>query len=62
MGFINAGSFTAFRNDNKSMILPMRSLTDRVPQMYLTMKPFSHEGISGEKQIIWELTLADIRK
>lgn len=50
MGFINAEALTAFRNDNKSVMIPTQNIIDSVPQMYPTMKSFSHEGISGERR------------
>lgn len=45
-------SFTAFKNDNKFVILSMESLIDNVPQMHLTLNVLSHEGISWERKII----------
>lgn len=51
MGFIITGALAAFKN-NTSVILPMGNLIDSVPQMYLTMKSFSHEGIFWEREII----------
>lgn len=45
-------SFTAFKNDNKFVILPLESLIDHVFQKLLTLNFFSHEGLSWERKVI----------